>query len=195
MKLLPFVQERGRKVVHLVSSIIPLGYWAIGPELGKPLLVILAAAMILFELARLYLPWGRALYKKFFGYVTRPHEYDRPSGAPHVFIGYLLAGLLYAPTIAIIAMLFTSIGDTAAALIGQRYGKIRIGSKTLEGTLACFFVCLLLTIPTPFTLVASLAGAFTAAIAELIRWPFINDNIAIPVLSGAAITLVMVIGL
>lgn len=195
MKLLPFVQERGRKAVHLFSSIIPLGYWAIGPELGKPLLVILAAAMILFELARLYLPWGRALYKKFFGYVTRPHEYDRPSGAPYVFVGYLLAAILYTPAVAILAMLFTSIGDTAAALIGQRYGKIRIGTKTLEGTLACFLVCFLLTVPAHLTLVASLTGAFAAAMAELIRWPFINDNIAIPVLSGGAITLVMNIGL
>ncbi|MFC1619057.1 diacylglycerol/polyprenol kinase family protein [Candidatus Neomarinimicrobiota bacterium] len=195
MRLLPFVQERGRKVVHLVSSIIPLGYWAVGPELGKPLLVLLVLAMALFELARMYLPRGRILYKKFFGYVTRQHEYDRPSGALYVFVGYLLAALLFTPAIAILTMLFTSIGDTAAALIGQRYGKIRIGSKTLEGTLACFFVCLLLTIPSNLTLLASLTGAFTAAIAELIRWPFINDNLAIPVLSGAAITLVIAAGL
>jgi dolichol kinase len=195
VRLLPYSQERGRKAVHLFSSVIPLGYWAIGPELGIPLLIALAGAMILFEVVRIYLPWGRVLYERYFGYVTRPHEYRRPSGAPYVFIGYLLAALLYSPTIAILVMLFTSIGDTAAALIGQRYGKIRLGSKTLEGTLACFFVCLLLTIPAPLTLPASLVGAAVAALAELIRWPFLNDNIAIPVLSGGAITLVMASGL
>lgn len=195
MRLLPFDQERGRKAVHVFSSVIPLGYWAVGPKLGIPLLIALVIAMILFEMIRIYLPWGRSLYKRYFGYVTRPHEYSRPSGAPYVFIGYLLAALLYSPAIAILVMLYTSIGDTAAALIGQRYGKIHLGSKTLEGTLACFIVCLLLTLPTHLTFLASLAGASAAAIAELIRWPFLNDNIAIPVLSGGAITLVMASGL
>lgn len=195
MRLLPFNQERGRKAVHVFSSVIPLGYWLIGPELGLPLLFLLVIAMILFELVRIYLPLGRALYRRFFGYVTRPHEYNRPSGAPYVFIGYLLAALLYSPPIAILAMLFTSIGDTAAALVGQRYGKIRIGTKTLEGTTACFLVCFLLTVPAPLSVVAGLTGAFAAALAELIKWPFINDNIAIPVLSGGAITLVVALGL
>ena len=92
-------------------------------------------------------------------------------------------------------MLFMSVGDSAAAFVGQRYGRIPIGKKSLEGTLACFFACLLLTLPSGLTLPLAVTGAAVAAITELIPKPLLNDNLAIPVFSGAAMTLLMAAGL
>ena len=42
----------------------------------------------------------------------------------------------------ILALLFMSVGDTVAALVGQQFGKIKIGDKTIEGFAGAFFSCL-----------------------------------------------------
>ncbi|UCD37838.1 MAG: hypothetical protein JSW54_13615 [Fidelibacterota bacterium] len=195
MNLLSISQERRRKLIHLASSVIPLGYWIAGRETAIILLIIMTIVMILFELTRINTAWGRRQYHRFFGSVTRPSEARRPTGGMYVFLGYLLAAILFAPTVAILSMLFMSIGDTAAALVGQRYGRIHIGHKTLEGSLACFIVCLLLTLSADLSPIVTIGGPAAATIAEFIRWPLLNDNVVIPVFSGAIMTLLMTAGL
>jgi len=150
--------------------------------------------MIAIEIARIYTTWGRRLYQRFLGAVTRPLEERRPTGATYVFLGALLTAILYTPKIAVLSMLFMSVGDSTAAFVGRGYGRIRIGSKTLEGTTACFLICLLLTLPFGLTLPTAIAGAATAALTELVPRPFWNDNFAIPVFSGAAMTLLIALG-
>ncbi|MFC1543479.1 diacylglycerol/polyprenol kinase family protein [Candidatus Neomarinimicrobiota bacterium] len=191
----PASWEGGRRAIHLGSSVIPLGYWIVGREAAIVFILFMAIAMLGIEAARIYTTWGRRIYQRFFGPVTRPTEERQPTGATYVFIGALIAAILYAPTIAILSMLFMSVGDSAAAYIGQHYGRIPIGSKSLEGALACFSACLLLALPAGLTLPVAVAGAATAAITELIRWPFLNDNLAIPIFSGAVMTLLMTPGI
>ncbi|UCH09487.1 MAG: hypothetical protein JSU61_09665 [Fidelibacterota bacterium] len=195
MNLLSIRQERWRKLIHLISSAIPIGYWILGRDTAIIILVVMTLIMLLFEYTRMKTTWGRRLYQRFFGFVTRPSEAHRPTGGTYVFLGYLLTAILFPPAAALPAMFFMSIGDTAAAVIGQRYGRIPIGSKTLEGTLACFFVCLLIVIPARLSPLVTVAGPAAAAVAELIPWPFVNDNIAIPVFSAGIMTLLMTVGL
>ncbi len=191
----PAASEGGRKLVHLGSSVLPLGYWIAGRDTAVVVLFFLAIAMIGIEIARIYTARGRRIYQRFLGSVTRPTEERRPTGATYVFIGAFLAAILFKPVVAILSMLFMSVGDSAAAFVGQRYGRIPIGKKSLEGTLACFFACLLLTLPSGLTLPLAVTGAAVAAITELIPKPLLNDNLAIPVFSGAAMTLLMAAGL
>ena len=191
----PAASEGGRKLVHLGSSVLPLGYWIAGRDTAVVVLFFLAIAMIGIEIARIYTTRGRRIYQRFLGSVTRPTEERRPTGATYVFIGAFLAAILFKPVVAILSMLFMSVGDSAAAFVGQRYGRIPIGKKSLEGTLACFFACLLLTLPSGLTLPLAVTGAAVAAITELIPKPLLNDNLAIPVFSGAAMTLLMAAGL
>jgi dolichol kinase len=73
--------------------------------------------------------------------------------------------------------------------VGERYGKTRIGDKSLEGTTAFilasmtagFFLTLIGIAPLPAVIVL---GALIAAGVELIPLP-INDNLVIPIVSGA----------
>ena len=85
---------------------------------------------------------------------------------------------------------FLAFGDTLAALVGMKFPFMKIGSKTLSGSLACFIVCLLIGLIFNFeiSLEIILIGAFAATIAELISIK-INDNISIPLLSGCAMYL------
>ncbi len=195
MTMRPASSEGTRKLLHLGSSVIPLGYWIAGRDAAIVILFFLTIAVIGIEIARIYTTWGRRTYQHFLGSVTRPSEDRRPTGATYFFIGAFLAAILFAPVVAILSMLFMSVGDTAAAFIGQRSGRIPIGGKSLDGTLGCFIACLLLTLPTGLTLPVTVGGAAAAALTELVPKPFLNDNLAIPIFSGAAMTLLMAAGL
>jgi len=94
------------------------------------------------------------------------------------------------------------VGDAAAAIVGIRFGRIKIGKKSLEGSIACFIVCIVLfywafpAIPGILdawggraTLISTVAVSTVITVFELIPLRFspsltINDNIAVPVIAG-----------
>ncbi len=178
------IGEAQRKLVHYSSSTIPLGYWLVGKEWAVIILSLLSIFMLVAETTRLRTDWGRRWYNKYFGTMTRTSEQSQFTGATFVVIGALMAAYLYEKEVAILAMLFLSFGDPSAGFIGLKYGRIKIGRKTVEGSLACLAICLLLTPVTGLPLSVGIAGAVTATIAELIPWRLLNDNIAIPLFSG-----------
>ena len=85
-------------------------------------------------------------------------------------------------------------GDGASTLAGRAFGKKCIlASKTLEGSLALFFVSLTAVMFLP--LLPVVAGAVAAAIAELLpearplrklkERGLVDDNLLIPILAGS----------
>ncbi len=184
-------RELGRKLVHLASSLIPLGYWLAGRDNTIIVLGVMTIGLLSAEVLRTSTAWGRRYYRRIFGGLTRSIEAERFTGATFVFLGALPAVVLFPPTVAILAMLFMSLGDSAAALVGIRYGRLRIGNKTLEGTAACFIVCLAIALAGGLPVSVALAGAATATLAELVPWGIINDNVAIPLFAGGVMTTMM----
>ncbi|MCH8837609.1 MAG: hypothetical protein IIA60_07380 [Candidatus Marinimicrobia bacterium] len=184
-------EELGRKLIHLASSLIPLGYWLAGRDSTIIVLGVLTIGLLSAEVLRTSTAWGRRYYRLIFGAMTRSSEAERFTGASFVFLGALSAVVLFPATVAILAMLFMTLGDSAAALVGMRYGRLRLGHKTLEGTAACFVVCLGLALAGGLPGSVALTGAATAALTELVPWGIINDNVAIPLFAGGVMTLMM----
>lgn len=121
-----------------------------------------------------------------FGNIMRTEE-RRGLGA-HTFFaaGAFLCILLYQKNIAVAAVAILVVGDSAAAIVGKAVGRHRIyRKKTLEGYAACLVascaICLMLLPP-----FVSVAGALGAATTEL--FSRLNDNLSIPVISGAVMT-------
>ena len=108
--------------------------------------------------------------------------------------------LLFSKPVAIAAVSVLVISDTAAALIGKRYGRKRIlGGKSAEGTLA-FVVSAALVIvvvgifnqQTAGFFVAGFVASIVAAFVELFTKKIgIDDNFTIPLSTGAVMTLLM----
>ena len=72
-----------------------------------------------------------------------------------------------------------------SGIIGQRFGKHKIGDKTWEGFFGGLIICIIIAFNFPFLpLTVSLIGAITAMIMELIPIP-LDDNFKIPLGSGA----------
>ena len=118
--------------------------------------------------------------------MLRGHELKgKLTGATWVIIGSLITITIFSKNVAVIALIFMSLGDTAAGLIGQKFGKHKVGNKSWEGFLGGLIVCCIVAIIFPFLpLKISLTGALAAMIMELLPIP-LDDNFKIPLGSGA----------
>ena len=177
-----------RKIIHLFSLIIPFGYlYVINDKyLMVQILIILCIIFLFVDIARHRIVWIQSIFKYFFNDMLRGHEQKgHLTGATWVLIGSLISILIFTKYVAIIALIFMSLGDTAAGLIGQKFGKHKVGNKTWEGFLAGLIICIIVAINFPFLpLKISLVGALVAMIMELLPIP-LDDNFKIPLGSGA----------
>jgi dolichol kinase len=104
-------------------------------------------------------------------------------------IGALLALLLYPPQVASIAIYALAFGDGIASVVGKFFGRIRpafLCGKSIEGSLACFFVVLLASSKISNDYKTALIAATCATMVEAL--PLQDyDNLAIPVLVGCVV--------
>ncbi|MEM5872101.1 MAG: SEC59/DGK1/VTE5 family protein [Candidatus Aenigmatarchaeota archaeon] len=105
------------------------------------------------------------------------------TGAFFFYAGFTLTFILFPLPIASAACSMLAVGDALSTLVGLKFGKIKIGNKTFEGSVACFLGSLLAGVFF-VNFYISLVGATMACVSEFI--PKINDNLAIPILSGFA---------
>ena len=122
------------------------------------------------------------------------------TAATIVFASASFTILVFRQEIAIAALVFLSLGDSAAALVGKHFGRIKlVGNRTLAGSLAALNVCLLASLAilwlspqfswklTPMTL---LVGSVVATLSELFDLP-LDDNFRIPIFSALAMELIL----
>jgi dolichol kinase len=185
-------REIKRKAFHLLSVFyIALFAWAPRPA-AVTVLGVLTASLAALEAVRLRRPGLNRALVAFFGGIHRESETDRPSGIFWTLLGAFLTVALVPPRdVVTTALWYLALGDAAAALVGRRWGRVRIGAKSLEGSLACFLVCwaagTLCLSPAPGRPEA-LAGAILATLLEALPLPF-NDNLWIPLVSGLGVVL------
>jgi glycerol-3-phosphate acyltransferase PlsY len=125
--------------------------------------------------------------------VYKDKEHLRISSMTLFLLGCFLSFLLFERNIAFTAIVFLIFGDMSAKILGLAYGKHKLFNKTLEGSLAHFIACIVLGyilhiyINVPLLLIFS--GAFIATLIEVV--PFnIDDNLSVPVITGAVLTII-----
>lgn len=182
------LSEYKRKLIHLFNLAIPFGYLYVFPEkwVFVKLLSILMVLFIIFDILRHKVTWVKSLFSLFIDSMLRSHEQEgKLTGATWVMIGAVISIILFSKPVAIIALIFMSLGDSAAGLIGQRYGKHKIWNKTWEGFFGGLFVCIIIGMNyslLPMTI--SLSGAVAAMVMEIVPIP-LDDNFKIPLGAGA----------
>ena len=180
--------ENTRKAVHLLALLVPLVSELTSKSLVLAALSVIAIAYVLGEVLRLKghrLPFLTSFTLK----MSRPAERTGFIIRPAYFaIGIILALVLYPSTIAYASICIVAIGDSAAAIVGERFGHRRIvRRKTVEGFVAGLTAAFLLASFFVSPIIA-LAGAAGAMIMELIDVP--DDNLTMPIVAGALMTLV-----
>ena len=190
------MEHLGRKLFHLLGGLGLLSlYFIFGRNNAFLLYGALAILVFAFEIARLRMPALNRFIYRWFGSFIRRNEENKLTGTVPYILGVAASFYAYSTAVATAAVCFLAFGDVAATAIGERYGKTKIGDKSLEGSLAFvaaalaagFALSFIGPAPVPWVLVL---GAFAAAGTELLPVR-INDNLMIPVLAGAVMELAL----
>ena len=194
-----YESEKQRKGFHLAGLIIPLGYLLYPSEAqAKGMLVAGMVFAIFVDIFRLAEPRLRGFAHCLLGALMRPEEKANLLGSTCLLIASVITVFVFPKPIAVAALCLLVGGDTAAALVGKRFGRIHIfGRKTLEGTLAFVVAGLVLnggvSLVTPgLSAPTVITGALVGALVEAVPFP-IDDNFAIPIISGVAMSLARIL--
>ncbi len=182
------ISELLRKFLHLSNLIIPFTYLFYFDSKVEVLIVLLPITLfsLLIEYLRINSTLVKLFFDKYLFLMLRNHEKSgKYTGATWVFISSTLSIGIFPKDIAIISLIYMSIGDTAAGLIGRKFGNIKIYNKTLEGAFAGFIACLMVGWMIDLNLSKTILtiGALSATIIELLPMS-IDDNLRIPLFSG-----------
>jgi dolichol kinase len=189
------MKHLGRKVYHLAGGLGLLSlYFVLNRDRALLFYAGLFLLVLTLDLIRLNVPsMNRFVLTKFSSFI-RANEAHRLTGTAPYVLGIGLSLYLYRMDIAAAAICFLAFGDVAATTIGERYGRTKIGNKSLEGSLA--FVAAAVSAGLLLPLVGIIVvpgvilfGAIIAAGVELLPLP-VNDNLVIPLVSGGLMTLV-----
>ena len=177
-----------RKGIHLLSAIIPLSYLWLIKE--RPIMLLILVSMTSFALLVEFLRKNGNHFSRWFHglfhFMLRDNETKgQHTGATWLLIGWTITVMLFKMPIAVAALLFLSIGDSFAAIVGKLFPIIRIGNKTLSGTFSGFIVSFLFVLLVNQSLlpIVILSGSIIAMLVELIP-SRLNDNLTMPILSG-----------
>lgn len=194
--------EIKRKIFHIAGLSIPIGYYFVDEK--KTALIVMALVTVGyfgFEILRQISHKFEKLFIWICSDIIRPEEHKTFTATGYYLLSSILTIALFSKEIAITSLFFLILGDSNAALVGKRWGRIKMYSKTLEGSMACFATCFLIALVScriDFLLalissdlkplialhpLVALVGAFTATIVEFVSKGG-YDNFTIPLASG-----------
>ncbi len=169
-----------RRIIHLSGSLIPLAYLAeiLSWRVIRYLLALGAAVAIGLEVIRLFVGLDWAIFDR----LTRPYEQTNPAGYALAVIASALVGWVFAPEIAVPALLCLTIADPVSGVLSTVDDVDRWKAPWVMAV--TFLVCLAITVPL-LALRAAIPVAVIVVVADAVKprlWGFvIDDNFSIPV--------------
>lgn len=191
-------KELLRKAIHLIFGTIFLLLIYYTGTINS--LILISIIFILGLIVSIAIKKGIKLeiFTRIINLVERDYEKHWPGKAALLFFIAAIILLYFFranPIISLAGLATVVYGDAAAALIGKRFGKIKIGyNNSLEGTLACFFVCLIcINYFFPFNQYNPLIILIPALLATIAEYLPINDNLAMPLGASSAIYFLLLV--
>jgi dolichol kinase len=146
----------------------------------------IAVVLLLADLFRLRNDQANRLFFRTFAALASPREARGIASSTWYAIGLVAAFALFSREIGVSSVLVLGLADPVAGYVGRRFGRRPLLGGTLEGTLTFLAVAAVILIARHPAPVALLAAA-VSALAERRSWP-LDDNLAVPVACGAALT-------
>lgn len=182
--------ELFRKAIHLFTSIFPLLY--ISSFGNKSSILFLLVSLTIFSISLEILRNRNKLleiaFNRSFSFMLREEEKKgQVTGATWLLVSFITTISIFSKDIAFPAMIFLTIGDSSAAVIGKLLPVGPIGSKHISGSIAGFLFSFLVVfyLNQNISILVLFIGAFVAMFIELIPLR-VNDNLTIPIISGFA---------
>ena len=150
----------------------------------------LTGATVALEVARRRFAWLNEWFMSQTSALLKESEASRVLGSTYMAAASLIVFLFFDKEIAMLALMYIAVGDPLAGVVGKRYGRVKVGSKSVEGTVA-FAVgagaagCALIAGGLDVPYWVALGGAGVGALVELLPNP-LDDNLTVPPVSGVA---------
>jgi dolichol kinase len=190
------VKHIGRKLYHVFGGVgLLLLYYILGRDRALHFYACFFLIVLGIDILRLRVPSvNRFIITKFSSFIRKNEEHKLTGTAPYI-LGIGISLYTYSTEIATAAVCFLAFGDVAATMIGERYGRTKMRGKSLEGTAAFILTSLAAGLMLSFLGIdlipgVMVFGVLVAAGVEILPLP-VNDNFSIPILSGAAMELLM----
>ena len=174
-----------------------LGFNIWGLKAAWAFLIVASLFIIPLDILRKKSPGLNRATLRIFGSIMRTHERDSVSGMTYLYLGCMGLLVFRDHHIITLTLLFLAFGDPIASFFGIRFGKdLIIGRKTLQGTMAAFVVCALITgvycylnnVMTERLLIVAPVGGLIGAVAELAPIGKLDDNLTFPIISAVLLT-------
>lgn len=176
--------EVNRKLVHLVSLVIPILYYFTSKSIAIIFISVVFVILTCWDIIRLNNNC------KFFTVINnlflRKSESKRLSGAFFFILACLIGVICFGKYVFILSVCILIISDTFAALAGINFGRHKIYNKSVEGSLAFFcsglFVIILVNLIFNNSILntACVVALIVTTLAELYASKLkINDNFLI----------------
>jgi dolichol kinase len=179
-----------RRVFHAANGTVLVLVLMVGVFQDRTVLVtlgILLVILLLMDVFRLAIPEVNLLFFRSFTLLASPRETARLSSSTWYLLAILLTLILFPRDAALGGILVLALADPSASFVGRRWGKKRLGSGTVEGSLVFFAVAFgVLTLWAPWP--QALGAAVFTAVVEALPWP-IDDNLSVPLAAAGALLL------
>lgn len=179
-----------RKLWHLSFLWAPALYYYF---LTRSQAILLSAVFLLFffllDLVRLNWKRGNEIAFRLFPFLLREQERKTFNTSIYFALSCLLCAIFFEKRVAVLAIALLCVGDPVAAIVGTRYGTVRLLNKSLQGSLACFAASFLVA-RLLFDWTIAFWAALTATFFELVS-SRLNDNLSIPLFSGLMVTFLL----
>ena len=178
-----------RKLIHLLSIIVPLAYFFYIKD--KILMTIILITLTLIALLVEYARNNQKnkigyFFQKYFKSILRPNEKRGYfTGATWMLIGYTITVFIFENDVAVLALLFLSIGDSCAGIFGRIFPFGKVWNKSIFGSFVGLISCIIsgIMINTALPVEVIFFGAISGMFVEIIPLK-IDDNFSIPIFSG-----------
>lgn len=186
-----------RKIWHCLGVLsIALVYHFVPLEWAIPMSWAVTALFVVLDFWRLRSKNINKGLMLFFKPFMREEERNHLAGTSFLLFGSSLVITFCPPPVTELTLILLAFADPLASIVGLRYGHDKlVGHKSLQGTMAAFFACMLLSaiyfwqmnlMVERLVLVSILCGLI-GAIAELIPIFKLDDNFTFPVLSASSL--------
>ena len=177
----------------VASSVFPVLALVLEERLHLVLLLSVTSLVVIADVARLFIEPLNKLFHRLLGPLLRKSEERRLNGSSYVLLGTLTAFALFPTEVAVLAVLFSAVGDPVAAVAGMRFPGRRIAGKSLWGTAAMIAACLGVASALHYAGSVDIGwpvvvGAVVAGFTELAPLP-VDDNLRVPLVGGGAMVL------
>lgn len=129
----------------------------------------------------------------FFGSFIRKNEIIGLTGMSYLSLGVTIVALIFPADVVTLCLLMLAVGDPVSSIFGIIYGKdVLINKKTLQGTLAGFIACLVVSfmyfslagLMQERSVLAALLAGLIGAVSELTPVFGLDDNFTFPIMSA-----------